>query len=465
MNRAARHVILIDFGSTYTKLAVVDRQEHVLVHTGNYPSTVATDARIGLEQCFNAARAAIGDLAFEKALKLSSSSAAGGLRMGVIGLTKSLSIAVGRNAAFGAGAKILATCVGHLTAEDLGHLSSQPLEILLFCGGYDQGNTSVIEHNAQMLANSHIHIPIIYSGNSDAAPVVRRLFSIAGKEFYVTPNIIPNVGELNKEQVESLIREIFLKRIINMKRLDKVSAQLDKMVMPTPAAVLSAGELLSTGTGEHKGLGPLMIIDVGGATTDIHSYVDQIPYLGAKLIGAQESYTKRTVEGDLGMRESSNSLSFEIGLDKMQQQTGLTQEELAKTLSNWQINRETVPKTKAEKAIDLALVSGAVYIASRRHAGRISRVSAAGIRQVQLGKNLTVAKTVIGTGGPLIFSIDPVQALRGTLRNRKKEADILLPEEAQYFLDEHYVFFAAGLLREVDEEAAFLLMTNSLRKI
>lgn len=115
----------------------------------------------------------------------------------------------------------------------------------MFCGGYENGNTSVLLHNAEVLAKSNIHIPIIYAGNSKVAPEIRRLFALNHKESYAVRNIIPNVGMMDKQQVEDIIRDVFLKRIINMKGLDKVSGMLDKMVMPTPAAVLHAGELLS----------------------------------------------------------------------------------------------------------------------------------------------------------------------------------------------------------------------------
>lgn len=460
-----RYVILTDFGSTYTKVVVADLEERRMVLTDRFPSTVSWDARIGLEQCFEAARRAIGAEAFQEAWKLSTSSAAGGLRMGVVGLSKTLSAQAGRNAAFGAGAKILCTCTGRLIPEDIAQLESQPLEILLFCGGYENSGTKVLLHNAEMLAASGLHIPIIYAGNSAASGEVRRLLTQGKKECYMVRNIIPDVGRIDREQVEVIIREVFLRRIINMKGLDKVSGLLDRMVMPTPAAVLSAGELLSKGTAAQPGLGDLMIVDVGGATTDIHSYAEQMPYDGAKLVGAPEPYEKRTVEGDLGMRESSNSLATEIGLDRMSTETGLTQDEIRQVISHWVTENRDLAQSQAQQKVDRALAEGAVRISARRHAGHIQPISSAGVKAVQYGKNLTSVGTIIGTGGPLVFSGNGGTALRQVLRNRSREPDILLPEKAEFYLDADYVFFAGGLLREVDEEAALTIMKNSLKKI
>ncbi|MBP3319581.1 MAG: glutamate mutase L [Ruminiclostridium sp.] len=460
-----RYVILTDFGSTYTKVVVADLTEQRIVMTDRFPSTVSYDARIGLEQCFGAARKAIGEKAFQQALKLSTSSAAGGLRMGVVGLSQSLSTQAGRSAAFGAGAKILCTCAGRLKPEDITRLERLPLEILLFCGGYENSGTKVLLHNAERLAGSALHVPIIYAGNSAAGPEVRRLLTQGKKECYMARNIIPNVGQIDRAQVEEIIREVFLRRIINMKGLDKVSGMLDRMVMPTPAAVLSAGELLSRGTPSQPGLGDLMIVDVGGATTDIHSYGEQRPYDGAKLVGAPEPYGKRTVEGDLGMRESSNSLAAEIGMDRMASDTGLFWEEIQQVISRWITQNCDLAQNETQRKVDKTLAEGAVRISARRHAGQIQHISSAGVKTVQHGKNLTSVRTIIGTGGPLVFSGNGGTALRQVLRDRKREPDILLPEEAAFYLDADYVFFAGGLLRKVDEDAALTIMKNSLKKI
>lgn len=47
--------------------------------------------------------------------------------------------------------------------------------------------------------------------------------------------------------------------------------------MPTPASVLKAAETLSLGTKDEDGIGDLAIVDIGGATTDIHSIGEGAP--------------------------------------------------------------------------------------------------------------------------------------------------------------------------------------------
>ena len=461
MKTDSRFAVLTDFGSTYTKMAIADRVERQIIKTAHFPSTVGTDASIALMKCYKVAKEVIGPEAFDRAAKIASSSAAGGLRMAVIGLSRSLSIQAGRSAAFGAGAKILRTCSGLLRDEDIKELERLPIEILLVTGGYDHGNRTILLENCRRLAESSIHLPIVFAGNCDIEQDARRMFTLKGKEFYIVPNILPAVGRVNSKPVEDIIRDLFLSRIVNMKGLDKITGMMDEIVMPTPKAVLSACELLSLGPGRTGGLGELIVVDVGGATTDIHSCAESKAYEGAKLVGAGISYTQRTVEGDLGMRESSDTLIREAGLSGIS--NILSEDEVQTVIDRWYENHEALPETSQEAEVDRFLALNAVRISARRHAGWIEPTVGSSVRYVQYGKDLTDVRTVIGTGGPLVYSGYGKELLYGVLRDPAREPEILLPSEARFLIDEDYIFFAAGLLREFDEEAAFGIMCNSLK--
>lgn len=456
-----KHAILIDFGSTFTKLAIVDFEECKCIFTAKFPSTVHTDARIGLNQCFEAAKDVIGSQCFEQAIKLSSSSAAGGLRMAVVGITQNLSLTAGKNAAFGAGAKILGTFSGWLDKNEIEEIENLNLEILLFCGGYEDGATEILLHNAKTLAESKISVPIIYAGNSAVAQKVRSILVQGQKECFLVRNIIPNVGELDIGPTEEIVRDVFLKRIINMKGLDKIKNQIDKMLMPTPAAVLEAGALLSKGTKNQPGLGPLMIVDIGGATTDIHSYVEPKAYEGARLLGAVEPFMKRTVEGDAGLRESSICLLEEVGCEVMAEKLGIHKDELLSSIKLRVEQTEFVATTEKEKQIDQIIAENAACISARRHAGHIEYIHSSNCNSIQIGKNLTEISTIIGTGGPIINSMKPEEILREVLIGQS-ENEILLPKRAKMYLDKDYIFFAAGLLKYYDEDLALTIMKNSL---
>lgn len=454
--------ILVDFGSTYTKMVCVDLGARRIVATGKYPSTVHDDAAIGLSQCFDAAKSAIGQNHFDSALKLATSSAAGGLRMAVVGLTKSLSIKAGKNASFSAGAKIVCTMTGLVTESDFEMLENSGAEILLFCGGYENGNTEYLFHNAKQLSKSRLTIPIIYAGNSAASNSVRRIFKSGSKECFLTENTIPTVGSLNIEPTTKVIRDLFMSRITNMKGVGRVQKEMDGPITPTPAAVLSAGELLCRGCVGESGIGPIMMVDIGGATTDIYSYAENRSYSGAKMIGTPDPFAKRTVEGDMGMRESSICLVREVGESAFARQCGITEMELEQAIDKRVSTTEYLAENAYEKSIDRTIARTAVSISARRHAGHLSREYSGGGRTMQRGKNLTEIRTVVGTGGVIVNDGDPSGILDGACTRAGEDGQVLLPDRLNVMVDRDYVLFAAGLLRQHDEGAALAIMKKSL---
>jgi len=460
-----KYAVLLDFGSTYTKVVCVDLVRRETVLTRAFPSTVHTDAGIALAQCFKAVEEVIGKDDFDQALKYSTSSAAGGLRIAVSGLTESLSIEAGRNASFGAGGKIVYTASGFLSTEDIDNIKESDAEILLMCGGYEGGNRRHIMHNVKTVSESDLNIPIIYAGNSSVTREVRLMFSRLDKECFVAENIIPNVGKLNIEPTVNIIRDLFMNRITNMNGVGVVKKSLNGPIVPTPAAVLAAGELLYKGTKNEPGIGPYMMVDIGGATTDIYSFAENVSYEGAKQIGSPEPVAKRTVEGDMGMRESSICLMKEVGRDKLAARCELSEEQIEKAIQKRITDRDYVADTDLERIMDHEIACSAVSVSARRHAGSVSKEFYDGYRLVQRGKNLMDIKTVIGTGGILVKGDrhDALTVLQNVEISDKEKGALLLPVEAKPMIDEDYVFFAAGLLKEYDEEAALSIMKKSIR--
>lgn len=458
-----KHVITVDFGSTFTKIVVIDLAERKILLSDKVPSSVGTDASIGLKQCFKLAKAVIGEEAFENAAKLASSSAAGGLRMSVIGLTRSLSTLAGESAALGAGAKIIANYSGLLTEEMVSELAQSKSEIILLGGGYEHGNTSMVLQNADMLAQSKINVPIIYSGNSELDKDIQRIMRTYGKKCFIVENMIPKLGVLNVEPVQNVIRDLFLNRITDMKGFDVVKKEFDNQLVPTPVAVLHAGELLHKGTRNNEGLGPLLIVDIGGATTDVYSFNENKSYEGAKLIGLEEPFGKRTVEGDLGMRESSGGVINESYIKPVVKELGVAENQLRKSIKNRIENIDYLPDNEMETRIDDTIAKLAVYVAGRRHAGKIMPSYNRKCQNVQLGKNLTEVTKVIGTGGILVHNHDPLEVLKAVEKNQRDEK-ALLPEKIEAYLDTEYVLFSAGLLKEIDEDAAIEVMMKSIRR-
>lgn len=460
-----KHAIAIDFGSTFTKEVIVDLEEKKVLLTYMVPSTVGTNAGIGLSQCFQKAKQLLGEKDFEQSLKLSTSSAAGGLRMTVVGLTKSLSTLAGESAALGAGAKIVANLTGLLTKEKIRELEESSSEIVLFTGGYEKGNCTLVIRNAEMLAKSDIRVPVIYAGNSQLDKDVRLILESRGKSCFIVENIIPHLGELNVSPTQDVIRDLFLDRITNMKGFGEVKKEFDAPIVPTPVAVLRAGELLSQGPGGCGGLGPLLIVDIGGATTDVYSFNENRGYEGARIVGLEEAYAKRTVEGDLGMRESSGGAVSDENVANASRRLGIGEEDVRKSIRKRIENHDYLPDSEVERQLDNEIANYAVFKAVRRHAGHLETSYDKKGLDLQIGKNISEVSKIIGTGGVLIHNEDPASVLKWACREKDNTADQrrLLPDSLDTFLDTEYVLFAAGLLRQVDEHVAYAIMKDSIR--
>jgi uncharacterized protein (TIGR01319 family) len=455
--------LLIDFGSTYTKLRAVDVEERRLLGWGQGPSTVTSDVMIGV-------RASLADL--ERRLgglpkfryRLASSSAAGGLRMVTVGLVRELTAEAARRAALGAGAKLVGAFAYRLTPGDVDAVVALAPDILLLAGGTDGGNRDVLLHNARMLATSALACPIVLAGNRDTSDDARA--ALAGKEVLATENVMPELNVLNIEPARAAIRQVFIDRIVHAKGIDRAREEFDAVLMPTPAAVLEGARLIADGCEGAPGLGALMVVDPGGATTDVHSVASGAPSSpGVVVHGLPEPREKRTVEGDLGMRHNAANIVEVAGIDAIAADAGLEPARARAIVSEVARDVERLPRAPDEVALDQALVRAAVRQAVMRHCGTLRTAYAVtGPVAVQQGKDLSDVAAVIGTGGALVHGADPHAALAAALAD-PNDPHSLRPKHPRLLLDRHYLLYACGLLASVEPRAALDLALRNLEPI
>ena len=452
--------LLIDFGSTYTKLRAVDLDRREIVGSGQGPSTVATDITVGLYAALADLECRMGALPRFRH-RLASSSAAGGLRMVTVGLVRELTAQAARQAALGAGAKVVGAFAYRLTTSDMAGILDLAPDILLLAGGTDGGNSEVVLHNAQVIGASGLACPIIYAGNRSAADEAS--VRLQEKSVIVTDNVMPDFNVLGIEPARAAIRRVFIDRIVHAKGIDRARAQLDAVLMPTPAAVMEGAKLLAEGVRSGTGLGTVLVVDPGGATTDVHSIASGAPATpGTIPQGLPEPREKRTVEGDLGMRHNAATIVESAGMEAIARETGLSPERISALLASFARDVGTLPTTADELALDRALARAAVRLAVERHCGRVETVyTPAGPVTVQHGKDLTHVACVIGTGGAVVANADPRAVLASALAD-PGDPTSLRPRHPRLLLDRHYLLYACGLLSAVNRQAAFELALNHL---
>ena len=456
-----KNVLLIDFGSTYTKLTAVDIEKEAVLATASAYTTVETDVSEGLDAGLEILKGKIGSLEFDACYACSS--AAGGLRMVTSGLVPELTGEAAKLASLGAGAKAAGVYAFELTEDDIEEIREINPDIFLLVGGTDGGNSECIIHNAKMLADMKPPFPIVVAGNRSAAKKCKEI--LEGCEVYVCPNVMPTFGTLQIEPTQKQIREIFLNRIIQAKGLSKVTKLLSDIMMPTPSAVLHAMELLAKGYEDEPGIGELVAVDVGGATTDVYSIADGMPeHMNTVYKGLPEPYAKRTVEGDIGMRYSIQGIVDAKGIGRIAMLSGLSEEKALELIEILKKNTDMVPDGNPElERLDFALASCAVDEAVTRHAGTISETyTMMGQTFVQEGKNLTKVDKIVITGGSLIHAKNNVNIASHALYSVTNPAS-LKPKKAEIWIDKSYILAAMGLLSINHPKTALRIMKKELK--
>ena len=424
-------ILLVDFGSTNTKVTAVDVEEYRVLGTATAYTTVETDINEGLENALKILEKTTGPLEFAE--RYACSSAAGGLKMISIGLVPELTAQASREASLGAGAKVWKTYSFQLTKGDMREIEEYHPDIILLTGGTDGGNTETILYNAQVLSGLSYDCPIVIAGNRNAADQCEEI--LKDRSVYVCENVMPRLGELNVLPAQKQIREIFLKRIVQGKGLSEAADLVSGIIMPTPSAMLAAMELLSEGWEDHLGIGELVAVDLGGATTDVYSIADGNPAnIGTVMKGLKEPYSKRSVEGDIGMRYSVHGILEAAGDRKLSLLSGINRKRVAELVDFLGSHTDYIPDNEEMEKMDFALACGAVETAVSRHAGTLEQVyTPTGLTFLQSGKDLRSVKYVVATGGALIHAKN-VREIAGKALYDPQTPESLRPENAKILI-------------------------------
>ena len=457
--------LMIDFGSTFTKLTAVDTETEDVIATSAHFTTVATDITIGYQNALNELYKKIGEeISFDKVIACSS--AAGGLRMAAIGLVEELTVEAAKRVCLGAGAKVDLVFSHHLTNGEIDSIVAKNIDIILLAGGTDGGNTECAIYNCKALGEKGIKIPVVFAGNKCCVDEILEIFDKYKMNGYICENVMPKINVLNLPSARETIRGLFLNNIIEAKGIKKIEKTIDKVILPTPEAVLAACELLSKGYMHESGLGEIILVDIGGATTDFYSMCSPSAKRSDVILkGLEEPYAKRTVEGDLGMRYSATGIAATLSQEEKRmylEDQGIDIDEEAKYRNT---NVDVVFSDQRGKDIDTIFAGICSDKAISRHVGIMEEVyTPMGILYNQTGKDLSQVAYVLGTGGVLIHNDNPVKALKTVMANRAHMLE-LRPVNPKFMLDKDYLLASMGLLSSIDPLLALKIMKKHMVEV
>ena len=452
-------VLVAEIGSTTTVVNAFDHLESdnpVFLGQGQAPTSVKEgDVNIGLQ-------AAIEDMKknlhienekLEYTNMLATSSAAGGLRMTVHGLVYDMTVKAAKEAALGAGANIHLITAGKLSKVDMIKLDRIKPNIILIAGGVDYGERETALYNSELIAASDLDIPVIYAGNIAVADDVKLIFESYSKEknLHIVPNVYPKIDILNIEPTREVIQNIFEKHITEAKGMEKIREMVNGPIIPTPGAVMKASKILK------DEIGDLVTIDVGGATTDIHSVTEGTEKVN-KILVEPEPVAKRTVEGDLGVFINKKNIVDIIKIEKLEKELNMSSEDIEKFTDS----DIAIPQTEEHKRFIERLTKEAVIVSINRHAGGYRTYFGGKSDTLAFGKDLTAVKWIVGTGGALTRLTAREEILNSI--SQFNRADKLLPTaEAKILIDNDYIMASLGVLSSLNKEAAIKLLLKSLK--
>jgi uncharacterized protein (TIGR01319 family) len=445
-------VLVAEIGSTTTVVNAfngVHELKPKFIGQGQAATTVLDgDVTLGLKNAINSLRKSTGIDNLEYGELLATSSAAGGLKMTVHGLVYDMTAKAAKEAALGAGAIIHMVTAGKIRKTDLNKIQSIRPNIILVAGGLDYGERDTALHNAELIAELKLGIPVIYAGNIENQDEIKEIFKDYNSKLYVVDNVYPKVDVLNVEPTRKVIQDVFEEHIIHAPGMTKVRDMVTGPIIPTPGAVMEAAKVLK------EEIGDLVVIDVGGATTDVHSVTQGSEEI-MRILLSPEPEAKRTVEGDLGVYVNMKNVVERIGVEKLAKELGF---DIKHIIDNY----KPIPETEEEIKFVERLTLEAVLNSIERHAGRLRRLyGEANKKSVAEGKDLTQVKYIVGTGGALTRLPNRVGIMR-KIAEHGKGVELFPTKEAQILVDNYYIMASLGVLSKEYPEAAVMLMKESL---
>lgn len=415
---------------------------------GQAPTTVLNgDVTVGLKGAVESLRENLKLDAVEYEEMLATSSAAGGLRMTVHGLVYDMTVRAAKEAALGAGGIIKMVTAGKLRRTDMKKIQEINPNIILVAGGVDYGERETALHNFEQIAAMKLGIPMIYAGNIENQEEVKEIAEEFGVKLYLVENVYPKVDQLNVEPTRKVIQDAFEEHIIHAPGMTKVRDMVNGPIIPTPGSVMEAAKLLK----EH--LGDLVVFDVGGATTDVHSVTQGSEEISRILI-SPEPEAKRTVEGDLGVYVNLPHIVEKIGMETLLKEFEDAEELIA--------NAKPIPATDREKQFIERLTMEAVLTSLERHAGNLRHFyGSTGKKTVAEGKDLTNVKYIVGTGGALTRLPSRIGILESIFKHGKG-TELYPTSNAKVLIDNHYIMASLGVLSKRYPEDALKLMKESM---
>lgn len=399
--------VCLDVGSTWTKAVLVHRDGALAGFAEHL--TTGGDVLAGVDAAVRAVTAAGSGAEPEL---LACSSAGGGLGLAVVGADRLLSTEAAHRVACSAGARVVHVHAGPLEPADVRTLRATRPGVVLLVGGADGDDPAPLLHNAARLARARIRFPIVLAGNADARDDALALLRATGRTVVACANVMPRRGLLVPEPARAAVAQLYLRQLVGGRGFTAAPRFRRLVSVVTPDAVGRAAGELARIAGAR-----VLVVDVGCATTDVHSAHDG-------------EHAHRTVEGDLGVRAAAAGVLVEGQAEGVVDP--VEADLLGPTVARLADETGFVPRDPGAAAEDRRLAAVAATVAVRRHL-RTDPAGPGGIGLVVLSGGVFRQRA---PGG--------IAAIAATVRSDPELAPVLAG--VPVLVDADFVVAPAGLL-------------------
>lgn len=275
--------LLIDIGSTYFK---VSTDQHIEQHFRDFNKEILGDLMHKCGETLNR---------FEKDDVYICSSANGGLSTIIIGITNSFSLKYATNIAFNSGINIIDTIL-YQNIEDYS-VASDLVDVVIVVGGIDSHANIFSDKLYNYLEKLNYSNIVFVGSESDAPAIVENIEHVV-----VLPNIIDERLHIVEDHLKEYLTNLYQQDIEGKEDIKHLYDITSNQIYSTPYIVNKALPLIDT---RLSVVNPFILLDIGGATTDIHYSKDLVD---DNMV--TENEYDRLVFKKLGVYKSRQSLIF-----------------------------------------------------------------------------------------------------------------------------------------------------------
>ena len=275
--------LLIDIGSTYFKVSTPRSIEQ---HFRDFNKLIIDDL---MHKCGDTVQS------FEAQNVHICSSANGGLSTLIIGLTRSYSLKYATNIAFNAGINIIDSIVFQ-DIEDYS-VPSDLIDVVIVVGGINS-NSGVFDERLNNYLDRLNFSNLVYVGNAKDADTI----SASVDRLVVLPNIIDDRLHIVETHLKEYLTNLYQQDIEGKEDIKHLYQITGNQIYSTPYVVNKSLPLIQN---SFSVTDPFILLDIGGATTDVHYSKDLV----SDNIVTEQGHD-RIVFKKLGVFKSRQSLIF-----------------------------------------------------------------------------------------------------------------------------------------------------------